>query len=98
GRQQLQQRLADAGFYHQAIDGGLGRGTYAALFSYMARVDLAAKGLAIGTGCVANLPGTGMTSELRLAHFIAQTATQTAGYRLGDERLRLARGKKILLP
>ncbi|MDB5706248.1 MAG: hypothetical protein JWN66_3364 [Sphingomonas bacterium] len=83
----LQQRLTDAGFYHKPIDGALGPNTYAALFSYMARKDLGARGLAIGTGCAANLAGAGITSELRLAHFLAQTATETQGYKNLEENL-----------
>jgi putative chitinase len=83
----LQQRLADAGFYHKPVDGGLGPNTYAALFSYMARKDLGPRGLAIGTGCAANLPSAAITSELRLAHFLAQTATETQGYKNLEENL-----------
>jgi putative chitinase len=76
----LQQRLADAGFYRKPVDGALGKGTYAALFGYVARRDLGEPGLAIGVGCAANLPGAGIGTGLRLAHFLAQTATETQGY------------------
>ena len=83
----LQQRLTDTGFYRKPVDGALGRNTYAALFSYMARRDLGDTGLAIGTGCAASLIPAGIGTELRLAHFLAQTATETQGYQYLVEKL-----------
>jgi putative chitinase len=83
----LQQRLAAAGFYKSAVDGAIGRRTYAALFSCVARTDLGDKGLAIGEGCVAFMPAAGINTGLRLAHFIAQTATETGGFRVLEENL-----------
>lgn len=84
----IQQRLADAGYYHEAIDGGMGRRSYAALFSAVARRDLGDRGLRIGDGCVssfalANLRG----NALRIAHFVAQTATETGGFKVLSEDL-----------
>jgi putative chitinase len=83
----LQQRLTDAGYYHKPIDGGLGKNSYAALFSYMARRELGDTGLSIGTGCAASLKDAGIVTELRLAHFLAQTATETQGYKYLVENL-----------
>jgi putative chitinase len=83
----LQQRLAAAGFYHASVDGALGRRTYAALFGFVARTDLGDKGLAIGEGCVAFMPAAGINTELRLAHFVAQTAAETGGFKRLEENL-----------
>lgn len=77
----LQQRLADAGYYHDNVDGALGRRTYAALFSAVARRELGDRGLVIGEGCVTHFAGAALNLPLRVAHFLAQTATETGAYR-----------------
>jgi putative chitinase len=84
---QLQQRLKDAGFFHADIGGHLGKITYSALLSYIAGKELGDKGLAIGEGCVAFLPAAGITTGLRLAHFLAQAATETGAFKSIEENL-----------
>lgn len=83
----IQQRLADAGYYHGAIDGAMGRRSYCALFSAVARHELGDRGLAIGEGCVANFAGAELDRPLRIAHFLAQTATETGAFRNLTENL-----------
>ncbi|MEQ1510090.1 MAG: glycoside hydrolase family 19 protein [Sphingopyxis sp.] len=83
----LQQRLATAGYYHGSIDGGLGKRTYCALFSAVARRELGDRGLVIGEGCVAHFVDAGLTMPLRIAHFLANTATETGAYRNLTENL-----------
>ncbi len=83
----LQQRLADAGFYKKTVDGQIGRFTYAALLSYMARRDLGTQGEEIGRGCAAFFPAAELNTGLRIAHFLAQTATETGAYRTLEENL-----------
>lgn len=83
----LQQRLATAGFYHGTVDGLIGKNTYGALFSFVARTDLGDKGRAIGEGCVAFMPAASIDSGLRLAHFLGQTAAETGGFKNLEESL-----------
>lgn len=83
----LQQRLKDAGFYSFNVDGLIGRRTYAALFASVARKDLGDMGLAIGDGCVAYFEPNQLNTGLRIAHFLAQTATETGGFARLEENL-----------
>ena len=68
----LQQRLADAGFYHKAVD-RRDEHVLCRPVQILARKELGDKGLAIGEGCVASFTGAGIVTGLRLAHFLAQT-------------------------
>jgi putative chitinase len=83
----LQQRLAEAGFYRRAVDGLIGRRTYSALFSFVAKRELGDIGLAIGDGCVEFMPAASIDTGLRLAHFLAQTATETGSFKHLEENL-----------
>lgn len=83
----VQQRLKSAGYYHENVDGAFGRRSYCALFSAVAHYELGDRGLAIGEGCVANFAAVGLNSGIRIAHFLAQTATETLGFRSLTENL-----------
>jgi putative chitinase len=84
----VQRALTVAGFYTGAVDGDMGKRSYTALFSAVARRDLGDVGLAIGEGCAASFGLADLTGNaLRIAHFIAQTATETGGYSAMTEDL-----------
>lgn len=76
----LQTKLASAGCACTA-DGVLGPMAYAAMLSYAASHQLGQLGQALGVGMAQQLPTHGITPSLGLAHWIAQTCHETAGYR-----------------
>ena len=83
----IQQRLADAGWYHDPVDGGFGKRSFCALFSCVARRELGDRGLAIGAACVPAFRDAQLTTPLRIAHFISQTATETGAFKTLSEDL-----------
>lgn len=77
----LQQRLAAAGYDPGKPDGIIGPRTYAALFSFAAKRPLGAVGLSLGKSAAAHFPSLGLEGNaLRLAHFLAQAAHETAKF------------------
>jgi putative chitinase len=75
--QQSQARL-DALGYSLAIDNSAGPKTYSALFAYMGAKDTAPR---FGKAAAEQFPKYGITSGLRVAHFIAQAAAETDSFR-----------------
>jgi len=75
----LQTRLRGFGFDPGPVDGIIGPRTYAALFGYMAgKQGKRAEDLA--KGAVLHFGPHKITTELRLAHFLAQAAHETMGF------------------
>jgi putative chitinase len=75
---QWQQRLNSFG-YALAEDGDAGKATYGALFAYLgAKADRATD---LGKAAAKHWPEFGITTSLRIAHFVAQAAHETGGFR-----------------
>ena len=72
-----QNRLNGYG-YSLAVDGDPGPKTYGALFAYMGAKDTAAQ---FGQAAAKFFPEFGIVTPLRIAHFLAQAATETMGFR-----------------
>lgn len=77
----IQSRLLAAGYDPGVIDGKIGPKTYAALFSYAAKRQLGAIGESLGKGAARHFRAFDITTEKRLAHFIAQGCHETGGFR-----------------
>jgi len=81
----LQRALLAAGYDPGPIDGGLGKRTYAALLRLAAGRQLGALGLALGEALAGEAVAAGLTTSLRLAHFLAQASHETLGFRYLSE-------------
>lgn len=83
----VQQRLKDAGWYQATVDGDFGRRSWCALLSGVAKRELGDRGLVLGAACVIHTKAEAITTPLRIAHWLAQTATETGAYRNLSENL-----------
>lgn len=77
----LQKKLKAAGYNPGPLDGDIGPKTYAALLNWLAKRDLGERGVQLARGMSAEFRKYGITSRLRLSHFLAQAAHETTGFR-----------------
>ena len=80
----LQRNLSARG-YPLAVDGQGGPVTFTALFAYMAPWPLGDRAVQLGHGLADQWQATGLTTPLRLAHWMAQTAVESGDYRFMRE-------------
>ncbi|QAY75696.1 glycoside hydrolase family 19 protein [Sphingosinicella sp. BN140058] len=76
----LQKRLITLGQDPGPADGILGARTYAALLAHVAGRRLDDRGRALGAGAAAHFNAYGVTTPLRLAHWIGQMAHESGGF------------------
>lgn len=81
----LQKKLDGFGYHPGPTDGQAGEQTFAALFNYVAGKHLGDRGLLLGRGASNYFPVYQITTPLRIAHHMAQTAHETMRYRYMEE-------------
>ncbi|WP_406853373.1 hypothetical protein WEU32_06960 [Brevundimonas sp. BH3] len=81
----LQQNLTQSGYPCGAIDGRLGPKTYAALINWIAGRDLGQTATGLGVAMANEFDKHDIKDVLRLSHFLAQSAFETAGFQRFEE-------------
>jgi putative chitinase len=66
-------------------DGVAGPFTYQALLTHVANRQLSDKGIPLGKGCAKHFPAYEINTPLRIAHFVAQAAHESGGFRWMQE-------------
>jgi putative chitinase len=81
----IQKKLAAAGYSPGTIDGDIGPNTYAALLNYTAQKNLGSTSILLSRAMASDFPKYDVVTPLRIAHFIAQGAAETGGFRRFSE-------------
>jgi putative chitinase len=81
----MQHALAAAGYNPGTPDGALGPNTFAAMLNYTVQRNVGATTSLLGRAMSVDFPKYGVTTTLRIAHFIGQAAHETQGFRYLSE-------------
>lgn len=76
----LQRRLVALGLDPGPVDGVIGPRTYAALMAHVGGRTMGEMHLDLGRAAARHFRGAGITTALRLAHTLAQSSVETAGF------------------
>lgn len=81
----IQTKLKNLGYDPGPLDGDLGPKTYRALLDYTVGRNLGATSILLGRAMASEFPKHAITTPLRIAHFLAQAAHETGGFKYFTE-------------